>query len=144
MLAAGLASVVQLNDTRDPRNIVVLLGIVDNAETVGPSKMQVDTAASYFRHDRDFDLVSIIQWESLTTQFGKTFGLTGELTIIYKIKYGLMSDRRVVNKDCWKIPLFSVISIPGVLVPPVWPRSSFRQASAHPIDLSEKSFYSAA
>ena len=39
MLAAGLASVVQLNDTRDPRNIVVLLGIVDNAETVGPSKM---------------------------------------------------------------------------------------------------------
>ena len=61
MLAAGLASVVQLNDTRDPRNIVVLLGIVDNAETVGPSKMQVDTAASYFRYHRDLDLVSIIQ-----------------------------------------------------------------------------------
>ena len=71
MLAAGLASVVHLNDTRDPRNIVVLLGIVDNAETVGPSKMQVDTAASYFRHHRDLDLVSIIQWESLTTEFGK-------------------------------------------------------------------------
>ena len=61
MLAAGLASVVQLNDTRDPRNIVVLLGIVDNAENVGPSKMQVDTAASYFRHHRDFDLVSMLQ-----------------------------------------------------------------------------------
>ena len=71
MLAAGLASVVHLNDTRDPRNIVVLLGIVDNAETVGPSKMQVDTAAGYFRHHRDFDLVSILQWESLTTEFGK-------------------------------------------------------------------------
>ena len=101
MLAAGLASVVQLNDTGDPRNIVVLLGIVDNAESVGPSKMQVDTAASYFRHYRDLDLVSIMQWESLTTEFGKkTFGLNGELTIIYIIKYGLMGDQRIVNKDC--------------------------------------------
>ena len=90
MLAAGLASVVQLNDTGDPRNIVVLLGIVANAETVGPSKMTVDTATSYFRHHRNLDLVSM----------KKTFGLKGELTIIYIIKYGLMGDRRIVNKGC--------------------------------------------
>ena len=101
MLAAGLASVVHLNDTRDPRKIVVLLGIVNNTEAVGPSKMQVDTATSYFRHHRDLDLVSIIQRESLTTEFGKkTFGLNGELTNIYIIKYGLMGDRRIVSKDC--------------------------------------------